>query len=150
VCQKRNKSAKGFDWRFAHPEEQEQGEVEDAVSAEELKCRIRGYSARPVLAEDPVVVLDRDSDEVLRHYESVSVVAVCLDVPQMLHGLMSEKAEVCEGLWLALRITGGALAGGSGGCGVGGGDKSQAIAAYTCKLRSGLLVRFVEDNSFSV
>jgi hypothetical protein len=41
VCQKRGKSSKGLGWRFAHLEGEGQGQVENAVSEEELKRRIR-------------------------------------------------------------------------------------------------------------
>jgi hypothetical protein len=84
VCQKRNKSSRGLGWRFAHPEDEEQGEVENAVPEEELKRRILEYVpvTGPVLADKAVVVLDKDSGEALRYYESVTEAAVRLGVLQ--------------------------------------------------------------------
>ena len=80
VCPKRTKSFMGFCWRFTCPEEEGLREVENEVSDEELKRRIRGNSARPVLADKAVVVLDRDSSEALRYYESMRDAAECLGI----------------------------------------------------------------------
>jgi hypothetical protein len=60
---------------------------------------------------------------------------------------VSEEEPVCKRLWLALRTSGGARAGGSEEFDVGEGAEVQAIAVYTCKLRSDLLVRVSESNS---
>ena len=82
VCQKRQKAYKGFGWRFARLEEQEQGVVEEVVSEEELnrilQQHVSGASAGPVLADKPVMVVDRNSGKTLRYYESVKEAAVRL------------------------------------------------------------------------
>jgi hypothetical protein len=85
VCTDTKKSTTALGWRFARPEDEEQGGFEAVVSVKELRPRMRNSilvrkSAVPVISDRPVVVLDINSHKALRCYASVKEAAERLGI----------------------------------------------------------------------
>jgi len=103
VVQLRQKSYRGFGWRFASQEEQEQGHVDNEVSGAEMAHKVRAHInmpvPRPSPTDNPVVVVDKDSGEALRYYSSLKLAAARLGATRKgILGVCQLRNKSCRGL----------------------------------------------------